>query len=91
MKQCLPTVQLQNWTINVTIPDCDGGQGCCFLRNEATATDVSSCLHEFLIHDLKPEVKHIAMYSDTCSGQNKKLCLSHVYGGPAILYDSGNN
>jgi hypothetical protein len=34
-------------------------------------------LYEFLIHHLKPEVKHIAMYSDTCSEQSSvsMMCI----------------
>ncbi|KAJ8885311.1 hypothetical protein PR048_011508 [Dryococelus australis] len=78
MQQCLPVPV----TFNFTVHDCDEHQAHCFVWDgsiaERGANEVSSCLYKYLL-SLEPCVTHIAMYSDTCGGQNKNSHMSAVY------------
>ncbi|KAJ1523112.1 hypothetical protein ONE63_001005 [Megalurothrips usitatus] len=46
------------------------------------ADEIASCIVTFFHEFLPPSVKHVIMYSDTCSGQNKN---SHMCGALAMV------
>ncbi|KAL4708839.1 hypothetical protein ACJJTC_019355 [Scirpophaga incertulas] len=88
LQQCLPSTQSafykrQLWVFNLTIHDFETDNAYCYMWPESSggrgANQIASCLYDFIIVRLPllhPTSKHLIMYSDSCSGQNKNSIVT---------------
>jgi len=88
LEQCLPTPYLKSGTMfylrqlyvfNLTIYDTTTKKTHCYMWHEAEggrgANNIGSCLYRHLLEEIPDGIKHVTLFSDSCSGQNRN---SHV-------------
>lgn len=84
LEQCLPSPDLatgkvyykrQMYTFNLTIVDIKAKKTYCYMWHENEAgrgsNEIASCLFKHIMTYLSPLVRHLCVFSDCCSGQNR--------------------
>ncbi|KAF0748587.1 Uncharacterized protein FWK35_00019237 [Aphis craccivora] len=87
LQQCLPTPYLESsvifykrqlWKNNLTEHNMKTSTASCYIWSEPIAkrraNDIGSCVFDFL-KELSTDIKHVIMYSECCSSQNKNSIL----------------
>ncbi|KAK3924824.1 Halomucin [Frankliniella fusca] len=92
LEQCLPTPYLkcsevyyarQLYVFNMTIYDTTTKITTCYMWHEGEAgrgaNEISSCLFKHCLDEIPENVKHLRLFSDSCTGQNRNSIVAAMF------------